>query len=474
MPIERVLLVDDEEDMLEGLQRILTQELEEVEVVTASRARQALRLVRQVPIDLALLDIRMPEIDGLELLEALRKEDPWLTAIMMTAYGSIEVAVAAMKLGAYDFITKPFDKEPLLRVVCKALERNRLIRENRHLRLRVGEGNGFEGLVGQSLPMRRLYGRIQAIAHTDYTVLIRGESGTGKELVARAIHALSKRNQRPLISISCPAVPENLLESEFFGHKRGAFTGADRDHTGLFEEAHGGSLFLDEIGDIPVSIQTKLLRALQEQEIKPLGSAKAHKVDVRILASTNQNIEEKIQDRTFRDDLYYRLNVVTIKTPSLQEISEDMPLLVNHFSRMACSELGLSPKRFTAEALEELRRRPWPGNVRELQNLVRRVVMFSPHSVIRSLELQALEGTDHAAPPLSQLSEEEFGNQIEFYGQAKERLVSRFTHDYVVDLLAKTGGNVTRSAELSGLGRASLQKIMRRLGIKSEGFRKED
>jgi len=445
-----------------------------VEVVTASRARQALRLVRQTPIDLALLDIRMPEIDGLELLEALRKEDPWLTAIMMTAYGSIELAVAAMKLGAYDFITKPFDKEPLLRVVRKALERNRLIRENRHLRLRVGDGTGFEGLVGQSLRMRRLYERIQAIAHTGYTVLIRGESGTGKELVARAIHALSKRNHHPLVSVSCPAVPENLLESEFFGHKKGAFTGADRDHTGLFEEAHGGSLFLDEIGDIPVSIQTKLLRALQEQEIKPLGAAKAHKVDVRILASTNQNIEEKIQDRTFREDLYYRLNVVTLKTPALQEISEDIPLLVNHFSRIACSELGLSPKRFTAEALEELRRRPWPGNVRELQNLVRRVVMFSPHSVIRSLELRTLEGSGSAAEPPLYLPVEEPDEGIEQYAQAKERIVNRFTHDYVAELLVQTGGNVTRAAELSGLGRASLQKIMRRLGIRSNGFRKED
>jgi DNA-binding NtrC family response regulator len=470
MTRERILLVDDEEDMLEGLRRILTQELGGVEVLTASRARQALRLARQMPIDLALLDIRMPEIDGLELLEALHKEDPWLTIIMMTAYGSIELAVAAIKLGAYDFVTKPFEKDSLLRIVRKGLERNRLIRENRHLRLRVGEGNGFEGLVGQSPPMRRLFERIQAISRTDYTVLIRGESGTGKELVARAIHALSKRNHRALISVSCPAVPENLLESEFFGHKRGTFTGADRDHTGLFEEAHGSSLFLDEIGDIPVSIQTKLLRALQEQEIKPLGSVKSRKVDVRILASTNQNIEEKIQDRTFREDLYYRLNVVTIKTPSLQEISEDIPLLVNHFSRMACSELGLSPKRFSAESLEELRQRPWPGNVRELQNLVRRVVMFSPHNIIRPAELQALEAAGNGAGSLMPQT----GGRIELYGRAKERLVSRFTRDYVADLLAKTGGNVTRAAELSGLGRASLQKIMRRLGIKSEGFRKEE
>ena len=474
MPKEQVLIVDDEEDMLEGLRRILTQELEQVEVVTASRARQALRLLRQLPIDLVLLDIRMPEINGFELLEALRKEDPWLTAVMMTAYGSIEVAVEAMKLGAYDFITKPFEKEPLLRVVRKGLERNRLIRENRHLRLRVCDAPGFEGLVGQSPPMRRLYERIQAIARTDYTVLIRGESGTGKELVARAIHALSKRGSRHLVAVSCPAVPEHLLESEFFGHKRGAFTGADRDQAGLFEEAHGSSLFLDEIGDIPVSIQIKLLRALQEQEIKPLGAAKTHKVDVRILASTNQNIEEKINSRTFREDLYYRLNVATIQTPSLQEISEDIPLLANHFSRIACTELGLAPKRFTSEALEELMRRPWPGNVRELQNLVRRVVMFSPDSLIRSQELRALEGSGRAFGPRPRVPEERAAAPLEPYGRAKEQLLNRFTYEYVTDLLAKTGGNVTRAAELSGLGRASLQKIMRRLDIRSDGYRRED
>jgi len=474
MAQERILIVDDEVDMLEGLRRILAGALEDVEISTTPTARQALRLVRQVPVDLVLLDIRMPEIDGFELLEALRQEDPWLTVIMMTAYGSIEAAVAAMRLGAYDFITKPFDKDPLMRAVSKGLERNRLIRENRHLRLRVGEeAGGFEGLVGQSLPMRRLYERIQAIAATDYSVLIRGESGTGKELVARAIHALSKRRHRPLVSVSCPAIPEHLMESEFFGHKRGAFTGADRDYLGLFAEADGSSLFLDEIGDIPVSIQTKLLRALQEQEIKPLGAAKAQKVDVRILSSTNQNIEERIRDRSFREDLYYRLNVVTLKTPALHEILEDLPLLVNHFSRMACLELGLAPKRFAAGALEELLRRPWPGNVRELQNLVRRVVMFSPNTMIQSGELRALEGMENyplAHHPADGLPAAE----TEPYNQAKDRMVNRFTFSYVSELLQKTGGNVTQAAHLSGLGRASLQKIMRRLGIRSDSYRLEE
>ena len=468
---ERILIVDDEADMLEGLRRIFNQHLEEVEVTTTSRPRQALRLVRQVPVDLVLLDIRMPEVDGFELLEALRKEDPWVTVIMMTAYGSIEIAVEAMRRGAYDFITKPFTKEPLLRAVRKGLERNRLIRENRHLRLRVADTAGFAGLVGQSPPMRRLYEKIQAIAPTDYTVIIRGESGTGKELVARAIHALSKRQHLPLVAVSCPSIPEHLLESEFFGHRRGAFTGADQDHIGLFEEANRGSLFLDEIGDIPVALQTKLLRALQEQEVRPLGATKTLKVDVRILSSTNQNIEAKIRDRSFREDLYYRLNVVTLKTPALAEIREDIPLLVNHFSRLACSELGLAPKRFTAGALEELMRRPWPGNVRELQNLVRRVVMFSPESVVRSAELRALEGVGENSGPVWELWGEGADEGVEAYNQAKERLVQQFTSTYVSNLLEKTGGNVSRSAALSGLGRASLQKIMRRLGIKSDSYR---
>jgi transcriptional regulator with GAF, ATPase, and Fis domain len=337
----------------------------------------------------------------------------------------------------------------------------------------VADSTGFAGLVGQSPPMRRLFEKIQAIAPTDYTVIIRGESGTGKELVARAIHALSKRQARPLVAVSCPAIPEHLLESEFFGHRRGAFTGADRDHIGLFEEAHHSSLFLDEIGDIPVALQIKLLRALQEQEIKPLGSGKTLKVDVRILSSTNQDIEGKIRDRSFREDLYYRLNVVTIKTPALAEIREDIPLLVNHFSHLASSELGLPPKRFTAGALEELMRRPWPGNVRELQNLVRRVVMFSPESIIRAAELQTLEGAAGEAAPVRTLAGEAVAEDIEWYNQAKERLVQQFTVDYVSNLLAKTGGNVSKSAALSGLGRASFQKIMRRLGIKSDRYRED-
>jgi DNA-binding NtrC family response regulator len=470
MAPDRVLVVDDEVDMLEGLKRLLSYELQSVEVLTASQGRRALSLVRQEPVDLVLLDIRMPEMDGFQLLETLRREDPWLTVMMMTAFGSIEIAVEAMKHGAYDFITKPFDTEVLLRTVRKGLERNRLIRENRTLRLRLGEGVGFQGLVGQSQPMHRLYESLQAIAATDYTVLIRGESGTGKELVARAIHDLSKRGSRPLVVVNCPAIPEHLLESELFGYKKGAFTGADRSHSGLFQEAHGSTLFLDEIADIPVSIQTKLLRVLQEHEIKPLGASRAHKVDVRILASTNQNIETKIQQRTFREDLYYRLNVVTIKTPSLAEVREDIPLLADHFARLTSMELGQPDKRFTPEALIELDQRAWPGNIRELQNFVRRVVMFSPHELITLEDVVRLEGPGDLARRLA-VPAVWAQDGLSSYKPAKERAVQEFTQSYVMELLKKTGGNITRAAELSGLGRASLQKILRRLGIKSESYR---
>ena len=468
---DRLLIVDDEADMLEGLRRMLSYEFDTLEVITTSDAHEALRQVREVPIDLVLLDIRMPDIDGLELLKALKREDPHLTVIMMTAYGSIEIAVEAMKRGAYEFVTKPFDKGVLQRVLKMAFERNRLVRENLNLRKRVGDTKGFEGFVGRSLPLRRLYDRIQIAAGTDYTVLVRGESGTGKELVARALHCLSARGARSMVTINCPAIPEHLLESELFGHKRGAFTGADRDRKGLIEHADKSTLFLDEIGDIPVSVQTKLLRVLQERELRPLGASKPIRVDVRIIASTNRNIEEKIKEGTFREDLFYRLNVVPLKTPPLRAIQEDIPILVTHFTRLACSELGIPPKRFTTDALETLIRRPWPGNVRELQNLVRRLVAFSAESEVQFSDFTAFDGLDRAAvehgdgfpasPPLIP------------YKDAKEDMVTRFTHRYVSNLLETTGGNVTRAAELSGLGRASLQKIMRRFEIRSDRYKGE-
>ena len=277
-----------------------------------------------------------------------------------------------------------------------------------------------------------------------------------------------------MVNVNCPAIPEHLLESELFGHKKGSFTGADTDQRGLFDEADGSSLFLDEIGDIPTSIQTKLLRALQEQEIKPLGAARSHHVDVRILAATNQDLEEKIRDRSFREDLFYRLNVVTIRTPTLKEIKADIPLLVNHFTRLACIELGINLKRFSPRAFEVLMGRPWPGNVRELQNIVRRAVIFCPESIIKPEDVE-LEQEGAGKGKRICLELDKLGEGLEPYKQAKERVLQRFTLKYVSQLLEKTDGNVTRAAELSGLSRVALQKIRRRLeassGAATEDFR---
>ncbi len=460
---QSLLIIDDEKDMLEGLKRVLSYELDDLEVVTHANPLHALELIRDQRFDLILLDIRMPEKNGMDLLVDIRHLDPYVTLIMMTAYGNIETAVESIRRGAYDFVTKPFEIADLVRVIKKGLERNQLIRENLNLRAKIGQESVFQHFVGETPPMRRLYDTIQTLARTDYTVLIRGQSGTGKELVARALHSLSKRGARPLLAVNCPAIPEHLLESELFGHKKGAFTGAHTDHIGLFEEANGSSLLLDEIGDLPVALQTKLLRILQEQELRPLGGSKSKKIDVRILASTNQDLEERIAERKFREDLFYRLNVVTVQTPALNEIREDIPLLVDHLSRKFAGELGIPTKRFSLAALEELKQRKWPGNVRELQNVVRRIHLFCHEEVIQPLHLHAVEhpGQDRRPEP-GHLPDR---NGLEPYILARDRLLEGFTREYTENLLGLSAGNITRAAEMAGLSRVAMQKILRRTGI---------
>ena len=466
---ERLVIIDDEQDMLDGLARLLGYELPALACETFVEPRAALDAVRDRPPDLVLLDVRMPDIDGMALLKVLLREVPWLTCLMMTAHGTIELAVAAIKSGAYDFIAKPFETEALVRMLTKGLERNRLIRENRALRDQV-EGADFHGLFGRSQAMQRLFDQIRAVARSDYSVLIRGESGTGKEFVARAVHAESHRRQRPFVTVNCPATPEYLLESELFGHRRGAFTGADQDRGGLFEEARGSTIFLDEIADIPIGTQTKLLRTLQDGEIKALGADRADTVDVRVVAATNQDLEEKIRARTFREDLYYRLNVVTLKTPSLREIPEDIPLMASHFVRQACRELASDPKRLAPEALQALAMYRWPGNVRQLQNVVRRTVMFTPREIIETSDLVFPAGTTPPSLlPLTPAGPPEEG--IVPYKDAKLRVLDQFTRAYVENLLCQSAGNVTQAAVLSGIRRPSLQKIIRRLGLRAGDFK---
>ena len=475
MVAERIMIVDDQADLARGIGRTLQRLFPGVLVEVAVGGAEALAISEREPVDLALVDIRMPGMDGLELLRRLRGRDEQLTVLIMTAHATIETAVEAIKLGAYDFITKPFERDALQRLVGKALERNRLVRENRALKQRVGDQAALGGFVGVSPPMQRFYETLKTVARTDYTVLVRGESGTGKELAARALHDLSGRRSKPLVMVNCPAIPESLLESELFGHRRGAFTGADRDHKGLFAEADGGTICLDEIGDIPVKVQTKLLRVLQEQEIRPLGATTTSTVDVRVIAVTNQNLEARIADRTFREDLFYRLNVVTLHTLALREIPEDIPLLAEHFAGRACGELKLVEKRLDPAALEMLAGRAWPGNARQLQNAVRQAVMFSQGDLVTPADFRLAGESagvwgDGAAPGADRCPLPAPGAGLN-YKEAKEEIINSFTDEYVNRLLAATGGNVSEAARRSGLTRAALQKIMRRVEIDPEEYR---
>ena len=462
---DSILIVDDEQDMLQLLKRSLEPEMG-CRIETASSGRTALQLLARQHFDLVLADIKMPEMDGLELLELIKRDKPELTVVMMTAYGNIDYAVQAMRHGAYDFITKPFDHEALVVRLEKSLERSRLIRENLRLQAECRGNEVFENIVGKSAVMNRVYETIQMVAKNDLTVLITGESGTGKELVARAVHNLSPRGQRAFVAVNCPTVPENILESELFGYKKGAFTHAAQNKIGLFQEAEKGTIFLDEIGDISPTIQTKLLRVLQEKEIKPLGDTKSISVDVRIIASTNQNLEEKIRRMEFREDFYYRLNVLPIRLPPLREHPEDIPLIANHIVEKQCAKLNKPLKRFSPELLETMRRHRWEGNVRELENRIMRGILFSTTDEIQPADMEietAADTANQAAQPDAALS----------YKEAKEQALTRFNHRYISRLLTAHKGNVSRAAVDCGLERQSLQQIMRRYGIRSEEFRKQ-
>ena len=465
-----IIIVDDERELIEGLQVMLAARFPGLAITATTDPWHALARIQEEQVSMVFTDIRMPEMDGMELLKQIKKADPAISVIIMTAFGSIELAVEAVKHGAFDFICKPFDCDAISKIVQIGLERSCLIRENITLKRRISDRISFADFVGQSAPMRKFYDVIQAVARTEYTVLIRGESGTGKELTAKAIHTLSQRKDAPLVMINCPAIPEYLLESELFGHKKGAFTGADYSHVGLFDESDGGTICLDEIGDIPLSVQTKLLRVLQEGEIRPLGSTKTHKIDARVIAATNQDLERKIEDGSFRNDLFYRLNVVTIWTPTLKEIIEDIPLLANHFVQMACTEQNLPPKKFTGEALAALTRCSWPGNVRELQNVIRRAVMFCQEEMIGPEYLVS------AGKPLPVDVGREgvislIGKNGMPYKTAKDEVMSQFSRNYLAGLLGSTKGNVTKAAESSGISRVALQKIMRRYDIHPDDFR---
>jgi len=371
----RLLVVDDEEPQRVMLANILGRA--GFAVVTAADGREALARLAEGRFDALLTDQRMPGMDGLELLEGARRIQRGLPTVLMTAYGTVSTAVEAMKRGAADYLTKPFERDELMVVIEKVLRQRRLEDEVVSLRGALRERYRLDNLVGASPGMQEVFALIERVSATDVPVLISGESGTGKELVARAIHQNSHRAAGPFVALNCAAVPESLLESEFFGHERGAFTGAVRTHSGRFEQADGGTLFLDEIGAMRVDLQAKLLRALQEGEIQRLGATAPRKVDVRILAATCEDLEQSIRKRTFREDLYYRLNVVPIELPPLRERPEDLSLLVDHFVTRAASKFGRGAISVAPEVLDRLQRHVWPGNVRELENCIERMVVLT-------------------------------------------------------------------------------------------------
>jgi DNA-binding NtrC family response regulator len=460
-----ILIVDDEIDMQKLLKRSLESAMD-CKVETASSGEMALQMLATSRFDLVLADIKMPGIDGLELLELMKREAPELTVVMMTAFGSIDIAVEVMKKGAYDFITKPFDHDALVLRLEKAFERSTLIQENLRLQKECWGVHVFQDLVGKSTLMKKVYETIQTVAQTDLTVLITGETGTGKDLTARAIHALSNRSRGPYVAVNCPTVPENILESELFGYKKGAFTHATQNRTGLFQEAHKGTIFLDEIGDISPTIQTKLLRVLQEKEIKPLGDTRVIQVDVRIISSSNQNLAEKISNNKFREDFYYRLNVVSIELPALRDRPEDIPLIANHLLEKHSAKLNKPLKRLSPELMNLFLKRPWVGNVREMENVIIQGILFSTTDEIRPRDIDVNEimpDGPRMEHPFQQLP----------YKEAKEQTLQHFNAGYIGNLLAANNGNVTQAARSCGLERQALQQIMRRYKVKADAFRKK-
>ena len=461
----QVLIVDDEKDMTRVLKKNLELDLD-CSATMAFSARMAIEILEKSEFDLMLCDIRMPGMDGFELLEYTREHYPDLTVLMLTAYSSIDVAVDAIKKGAYDFIPKPFEQEEIVFKVQKALERSTLLKEN--TRLKQEKIGMFGKLAGESPAMRKVFEQISMVAQSDVTVLITGESGTGKDLTAQSIHSMSDRKNQPFVPVNCPTIPEHILESELFGYKKGAFTNAQRDRKGLFQEADRGTLFLDEIGDIPPMIQTKLLRVLQEKQIKPLGDTKAVDIDVRIIASTNRNLDRKIKNEEFREDLFYRLNVLTIHLPPLRERPTDIPLLAKHLVATHSQKLGKPEKMISDRLMDVLVKHSWPGNVRELENILIQGIVYAESDTITcsdvpvdDLDTGKAVRTDTDFSRLSTLP----------YREAKEELLRQFNHQYIGAMLAITNGNITRAAKKSGLERQALQQIIKRFDIDPEQYR---
>ena len=456
--VERLLVVDDEQSMREWLTIALSQDGYEVE--TAASGEEALKVLERAAIDLALVDLRMPGMDGLATLRAVKQLNEGVAVIIMTAYATAETAVHALKEGAYDYIIKPFKVDDLRHRVRKALEERRLRGENLRLRHEVELRYQFGNLIGKSSQMREIFSTIERLGDSKATVLITGESGTGKELVAKAIHFNSSRKARAFVTVNCGAIPQELMESELFGHVKGAFTGALSAKQGLFEVADGGTLFLDEVSELPLHLQVKLLRVLEDPEVRPVGGVKPVRVDVRIIAATNRDLAQAMTRGAFRQDLFYRLNVIMFQLPALRERREDIPLLVDTFLHKFAAASGGGPKVISPETLSAIENYAWPGNVRELENVIERAVTLEPGPVLRIDNLpESVRG--RPAPDVSRID-------LPAQGLDLDALIEGIERDLLSQALRRANGVQTRAAQLLGTSFRSFRYRLQKYGLDRE------
>ena len=477
--MDKLLLIDDEDDVRYSFKRIFSSP--DLNLETAASGEEGLKVIKSFQPDLVLMDVRMGGINGLETLRRIRQDDAKLPVIMMTAYGTTQTAIDAMKLGAYDYLLKPFDVPKLKQIVADALKAARDMRQVVACEPLLETEDYDLGIVGRSQPMQEVFKMIGQLAGSDATALVTGESGTGKELVARAIYHNSRRNDKSYLPINCAAIPENLLESELFGHEKGSFTGAISQRIGKFEQCDKGTLFLDEIGDMTLSTQAKILRVLQSGTIERVGGNKPIVVDVRIIAATNKRLEEAVASREFREDLFYRLNVVRVSLPTLRERREDIPLLVDYFLKTIASAEGRKPKSIFEDAQERLMQHDWPGNVRELENVIRRTIVMAKGEAIRADDLPTdirsvgrdpagtSQALGQAEPPLAATID--LGTiSAKLFHWAKERpdiaVLPAVERELIAHALRETNGNQVRAAKLLGITRATLRKRIEKFSIK--------
>lgn len=455
----RVLVVDDDKMVLKAVGEILRRA--GCEVVAIEDSVEGLAAATEPGFDVVVLDIKMPNLTGMDILREVKKRRPEVEVVMMTAFATVETAVAAVKAGAYDYLTKPFENiDEVVLTVQKAFERKALLDRNRQLEGMLEVRDRFEGLIGQGPRMHEVFKLIEGVAYSSATVLIQGESGTGKELAAKALHYKSPRRDKAFVAVNCSALTETLLESELFGHVRGAFTGAVSNKKGLFEAADGGTLFLDEIGDIPHSTQVRLLRALQEGEVKRVGSNETIKVDVRVIAATNRDLQKAMQEGRFRGDLYYRLNVISVTLPPLRERPEDIPLLVHHFLIKYGAKTGKQITRVDPAAMEALTTHRWTGNVRELENVIERGVVLAQGPVLTTADLPPGFGGERAGADVGGASLAHLP-----YAQAKKLAMGAFERRYLSGVLSRSGGNISMAARAAGMDRSNFRRLLKQYNV---------